>query len=151
MGDQAARLIKMVDVLKVIFNNVLQFCNWHAVEAMSEGLAGELAAWGVQVTILEPDHPIFNFPNQITNDDFKGWIQERNLYNFVTFDKQYVPMLESHDVGEQPNKGGMVYAKIGKGTYVYTSYSWFRQLPAGVPGAYRIFANLLSLPKAAGK
>jgi hypothetical protein len=94
---------------------------------------------------------VFNFPNKITDADFAGWIQERNLYNFVTFDKQFTPLLESHDAGEQPNNGGLVIATIGKGTYIYTSYSWFRQLPAGVPGAYRIFANLISLPKASDK
>lgn len=103
------------------------------------------------VQILQPQNPIFNFPNKITEDDFKGWVQERNAYNLVTFDSKYTPLLESHDVGEQPNNGGMVLANLGKGTYIYTSYSWFRQLPAGVPGAYRIFANLLSLPKAAVK
>jgi len=100
------------------------------------------------VQILQPQHPIFNFPNKITDDDFKGWVQERNAYNLVAFDPKYIPLLESHDPGEQPNNGGMVLANMGKGTYIYTSYSWFRQLPAGVPGAYRIFANMLSLPKA---
>ena len=101
-----------------------------------------------KVMILQPNHPIFNFPNKITDEDFKGWVQERNLYNFDTFDKNYVPLLESHDEGEKENSGGMVYAEIGKGRYIYSSYSWFRQLPAGNPGAYRIFANMLSLPKA---
>ena len=100
-----------------------------------------------KVTILQPANPVFNFPNKITNADFANWVQERNLYNFVTFDEKYIPPLESHDAGEQENKGGMVHAKIGKGNYVYTSYSFFRQLPAGIPGAYRIFANLLSLSK----
>jgi len=101
-----------------------------------------------KVTILQPNHPIFNFPNKITDEDFKGWVQERNLYNFDTFDKNYVPLLESHDEGEKENSGGMVYVQIGKGRYIYSSYSWFRQLPAGNPGAYRMFANMLSLPKA---
>jgi len=100
------------------------------------------------VTILEPTHPIFNFPNKITQDDFKGWVQERNLYNFSTMDPRYVGLLESHDAGEGENKGGLVIADIGKGKYVYCSYSLFRQLPAGVPGAYRLLANMLSLPKA---
>jgi hypothetical protein len=104
-----------------------------------------------KVTILDPANPVFNAPNKITDTDFNGWIQERDLYNWVTFDKQYVPLLESHDAGEQPNSGGMVMARIGKGTYIYTSYSWFRQLPGGVPGEYRIFANLLSLPAAKQK
>ena len=103
------------------------------------------------VQILQPRHSIFNYPNKITEEDFKGWVQERNAYNFVTFDTRYIPMLESHDAGEQPNAGGLVIANLGKGTYIYTSYSWFRQLPAGVPGAYRLFANLLNLPKALQK
>ena len=100
------------------------------------------------VTILVPEHPIFNYPNKITDADWDGWVQERNLYGFTTWDERYTPLLESHDAGEAENKGGMLYAKVGKGHYVYTAYSWFRQLPAGTPGAYRIFANILSLPKA---
>ncbi|MGI9107849.1 MAG: NEW3 domain-containing protein [Pyrinomonadaceae bacterium] len=99
------------------------------------------------VTILQPQHSAFNFPNKITAQDWDGWVQERSLYNFTTFDSQYVPLLESHDAGEEPQRGGEVYAEIGRGKFVYTSYSWFRQLPSGVPGAYRLFANLLSLPK----
>jgi hypothetical protein len=99
------------------------------------------------VTILQPQHPAFNFPNKITPEDWEGWVQERSLYNFTTFDPQYVPLLESHDPGEEPQRGGEVYAEIGRGKFVYTSYAWFRQLPSGVPGAYRLFANLLSLSK----
>ncbi|MGH9897956.1 MAG: hypothetical protein ACRD63_01560, partial [Pyrinomonadaceae bacterium] len=99
------------------------------------------------VKILEPQNPIFSFPNRITDEDWKGWVHERSLYNFKTFDSHYVPLLESHDPGESPQNGGEVMAKVGRGNYIYTSYSWFRQLPAGVPGAYRLFANLLSLPK----
>jgi LmbE family N-acetylglucosaminyl deacetylase len=101
-----------------------------------------------QVTILQPGHPIFNFPNKITQEDFKGWIQERNLYNLTNFDPRYTPLLESHDPGDPENKGGLVVAEIGSGKYIYCSYSLFRQLPAGVPGAYRLLANMLSLPKA---
>jgi LmbE family N-acetylglucosaminyl deacetylase len=100
------------------------------------------------VTILQPAHAAFNFPNKITPEDWRGWVQERNLYNFTTFDPRYVPLLEAHDADEAANNGGEVYARVGRGHYVYTSYAWFRQLPAGVPGAYRLFANLLSLPKA---
>ncbi len=100
-----------------------------------------------KVTILQPGHPAFNFPNKITDSDFQGWVQERNAYNLVTFDERYLPLLESHDAGEQENKGGLVTVQIGKGTWTYCSYSFFRQLPAGVSGAYRLFANLLSLPK----
>ena len=102
-----------------------------------------------KVTILKPADPIFNFPNKITDEDFKGWVQERNLYAFSTFDANWKPLLESHDEGEAENKGGLVVAEIGKGKYIYCSYAFFRQLPAGVPGAYRLFANLLSSPKSA--
>jgi LmbE family N-acetylglucosaminyl deacetylase len=100
------------------------------------------------VRVLAPEHLAFNFPNRIDAADWQGWVQERNLYNFTTFDAGYTPLLESHDPGEPSQNGGEVYARIGRGHYVYTSYAWFRQLPAGVPGAYRLFANLLSLPKA---
>jgi hypothetical protein len=101
------------------------------------------------VKILAPRHPLFSFPNRITADDFNGWVQERNLYAFADFDrKRYTPLLESADPGEPPQQGGELYAEVGKGRYVYTAYAWFRQLPAGVPGAYRQFANLISLSKA---
>lgn len=100
------------------------------------------------IRILEPEHPVFNFPNHITQADFDGWVQERSLYDFTSFSDEYVPLLESHDPGDPPERGGEVWTKVGKGNYIYTSYSWFRQLPAGVPGAYRLFANVLSLPKA---
>ena len=101
------------------------------------------------VRILAPGHPVFTFPNRITTDDFSGWVQERNLYAWNSFDTQrYTPLLESADPGESAQRSGELYAEIGKGRYVYTAYSWFRQLPAGVPGAYRQFANLISLSKA---
>jgi hypothetical protein len=100
------------------------------------------------VRILAPTHPVFTFPNKITSADFDNWVQERDLYSFVTFDPRYVPLLETADPGEMPQNGGEVYAQVGKGQYVYTSYAWFRQLPAGVPGAYRQIANLISLGKA---
>ena len=101
------------------------------------------------VRILAPEHPAFTFPNRISQADFEGWVQERNNHNFTDFDRDhYVPLTESHDPGEPESVGGMVYARIGSGHYVYTGYSWFRQLPNGVPGAYRLFANLLSLPAA---
>jgi LmbE family N-acetylglucosaminyl deacetylase len=100
------------------------------------------------VTILEPAHPIFRWPNRITEKDFGGWVQERGLYFLEEWDERFTPLLESHDPGEPPQRGGMLIAPYGKGQYVYTGYAWFRQLPAGVPGAFRIFANLLSLPRA---
>ena len=101
------------------------------------------------IVILQPEHPVFNYPNQIGATDFNGWVQERNNYNFTSFDRsRYIPLTESHDDGEPESEGGMLYAEIGEGHYIYTAYSWFRQLPNGVPGAYRLFANLLSLPAA---
>ncbi len=111
-------------------------------------MGARVADENAKVTILEPQSPIFNFPNKITDEDFKGWVQERNLYALTMTDANYKPLLEAHDTGEAENKGGLVVADIGKGKYVYCSYAFFRQLPAGVPGAYRIFANLLSQPKA---
>jgi hypothetical protein len=103
------------------------------------------------VKILAPDNPIFNYPNKIVAGDWENWIQERNLYTLTALDAQYTPLLETHDEGEPPVTGGLVYAKIGKGNYVYNAYSFFRQLPIGNPGAYRLLANMLSLPKASAK
>jgi len=97
------------------------------------------------VTILDPSHPVFTTPNRITADDFAGWRQERNANGFTTWDARYTPLLESHDPWDTPQKGGLVYARLGKGQFVYSAYSWFRQLPEGVPGAYRLVANLVSL------
>ncbi len=108
-------------------------------------IGGRVAEEDAKVVILEPAHRVFNTPNKITQTDFEGWVQERNLYALSGFDERYTPLLEAHDTGEKENKGGMVYARIGKGHYMYTSYAFFRQLPAGVPGSYRLFANIVSL------
>lgn len=97
------------------------------------------------VRILDPEHPLFRHPNRITERDFADWVQERGLYFATSWDeKAYKPLLESHDLGEKERYGGMLLAHYGEGRYLYTAYSWFRQLPAGVPGAYRLFANLMS-------
>ena len=100
------------------------------------------------VTFPRPDHPLLNAPNRITRRDFDGWVQERGLYFMSEWDESYEPILQCNDPGEPPRLGGLLYAPYGQGVYIYTGYSWFRQLPAGVPGAYRIFANLLSAAKA---
>ncbi len=97
------------------------------------------------VTFLAPDHPVLHYPNRITSADFEGWVQERGLYFAGEWDEAYTPVLASNDPGEPPRKGGLLVARLGKGWFVYTGFSWFRQLPAGVPGAYRLFANLISL------
>ncbi len=96
------------------------------------------------VTFPHPDSPLLHSPNEITAKDFAGWVQERGL-NFATqWDPHYQTVLASADPGEKPLEGGELWTRYGKGVYIFTAYSWFRQLPAGVPGAYRLFANLLS-------
>jgi LmbE family N-acetylglucosaminyl deacetylase len=100
------------------------------------------------VTILNPDYSIFNFPNTINEADFNGWFKDRGLYFFNEWDKRYESMLKCNDPGEAPQKGGLLVAGYGRGTYLYTGYSFFNQLPAGVPGAFRLFANILALPEA---
>ncbi|MFC1601509.1 hypothetical protein ACFL34_04090 [Candidatus Sumerlaeota bacterium] len=99
------------------------------------------------IKILEPEHPLFKSPNRISSRDFEGWVQERGLYFWSEWDPRYRSLLSGHDPGEEPKLGGMLVAEYGKGLYVYTAYAWFRQIPAGVPGAYRLFANLISLPQ----
>ena len=96
------------------------------------------------VAILDPANPIFHTPNEITQKDFEGWVQERGLYFMSQWDSNFTPLLESHDPGENEQKGGLLVAHYGKGTYIYTGYAFFRQLPAGVPGAVRLFVNLVS-------
>ena len=96
------------------------------------------------VTLPHPDSPLLQDPNRITPKDFDGWIQERALYVATEWDKQYQTVLASQDPGEDPMGGGELWTRYGKGVYIFTAYSWFRQLPAGVPGAFRLFANLLS-------
>jgi hypothetical protein len=100
------------------------------------------------VKILKPNVSIFNFPNNITEDDFNGWFKDRGLYFFNQWDKRYEPLLACNDPGEDLKKGGLLVAGYGRGTYLYTGYSFFNQLPAGVPGAFRLFANILALPEA---
>jgi len=101
-----------------------------------------------EVTFLEPDHPVMNFPNKITQDDFKGWIQERSIYHATNFDKNnFDTIFSMHDPGENADAGSLVIAKYGKGVFVYTGLVFFRELPAGVPGAYRLLANIIALNK----
>ncbi|HEX4665288.1 MAG TPA: PIG-L family deacetylase [Chthoniobacterales bacterium] len=100
------------------------------------------------IRILAPEHPIMNFPNKITSADFTGWVQERGLYFPDQWDSAWEPILSSNDPGEKPLDGGLLVTRLDQGWFIYTGYSWFRELPAGVPGAYRIFANMISLGKA---
>jgi len=101
-----------------------------------------------EMRVLKPDHPLLTTPNRIGADDFSGWVQERGLYYANPFDPRYETVLSANDPGESAKDGGLLFARYGKGAFIYTGLSWFRQLPAGVPGAYRLFANLVSPDRA---
>ena len=99
------------------------------------------------VTFLDKTHPIFNTPNTISSVDFEGWVQERGLYFASRWDSKFTPLLSLNDPGESPKKGSLLVADYGKGKFIFTGLSFFRELPAGVPGAFRLFANLISYGK----
>ena len=98
------------------------------------------------IRFIRPEHAALNYPNKITTKDFEGWIQERGIYFATELDKNYETLLSMNDPGEKPGEGSIIISKYGKGNFVYTGLVFFRELPAGVPGAYRLFVNLLSLP-----
>jgi len=100
-----------------------------------------------EVTFLATDHPVLNFPNPITQKDFEGWVQERGLYFPNEWDQRFTPVLSMNDEGESPKSGSLLVTSYGKGHYIYTGLSFFRELPAGVPGAYKLFTNILSVGK----
>ncbi|HEX8563412.1 MAG TPA: PIG-L family deacetylase [Flavobacterium sp.] len=100
-----------------------------------------------EVQFIDPSHPILNYPNKITSSDFKGWKQEQGLYYPSEWDAAFTPILTSNDKGETPKKGALLVASYGKGKYIYTGLSFFRELPEGVPGAFRLMANLISQQK----
>jgi hypothetical protein len=104
-----------------------------------------------EVRILKPDHPILNVPNKITATDFAGWVQERGLYFPNSWGGEFEAILSMNDKGEKPADGSLLVAKYGDGYYIYTALSFFRELPEGVPGAYRLFANIVSLRKGVEK
>ncbi len=106
---------------------------------------GRVTDESAPVSFLAPEHPALNVPNKLTAEDFKGWVQERGLYFAETWDPHYVPILAMNDPGEKPQQGALLIAEYGKGHFVYTGLAFFRELPEGVPGAYRLFANLLAL------
>jgi LmbE family N-acetylglucosaminyl deacetylase len=107
----------------------------------------EVSEEDAAVSILEPGHTLFTAPNAITAADFDGWVEQRGSKFWATWDAAYTPLLECHDRGQEPQRGGMLFARHGKGAYVYTAYAWYRQLPHGVPGAFRIYANMISLAR----
>jgi hypothetical protein len=96
------------------------------------------------VRFTAPQHTLLTTPNRISSSDFEGWVQERGLYFPAQWDPHYETVISTADPGERALDGGVLYTRYGNGVYIYTSYAWFRQLPAGVPGAYRFFANLVS-------
>jgi hypothetical protein len=98
-----------------------------------------------RVNFLRPEHPVLNYPNKITEKDFEGWIQERGIYFAEQADPAYESILSMNDPGETDQKGSLVVADYGKGKFVYTGLVFFRELPAGVPGAYRLLANIIAL------
>lgn len=100
-----------------------------------------------RVTILDPEHPVFTWPNRITASDFDGWVEERGSKWLAEWDSRYQPLLECNDRGQAPQRGGLLFARYGKGTFTYAAYAFYRQLPAGVEGAYKLFANLISMSK----
>jgi hypothetical protein len=109
-------------------------------EISQERVTDENAA----VTFEIPNHPVLRQPNQLGTADFAGWIQERGLYFAGKWNERYEAVLSMHDPGEPPRKGSLLATRYGKGAFVYTGLAFFRQLPAGVPGAYRLFANLIA-------
>ncbi len=115
---------------------------------MGRGMPDRVTDESAAVTVLDQSNALFNFPNKITARDFEGWRQERGAYFFSEWDANFKPLLSSKDAGETDKQGGELIAQYGKGYYIYTAYAWFRQLPQGVPGSYRLIANLVSFPKA---
>jgi hypothetical protein len=99
------------------------------------------------VTLLDPRSPAFTWPNQVSEADFKGWVEERGHGFLKSWDARYQPLVETHDPEQDPQKGGLLLARYGKGFYIYDAFALYRQLPSGVPGSYRLLANLVSLGK----
>ncbi len=126
---------------------VSDFNNGHFTPYPAELSRARVSVEEAPVEILAPDDGVFHYPNTITSRDFDGWVQERGLYFMDKWDDHFVPLLSCHDPNEEPQKGGLLLAHDGKGIYIYTGYAFFRQLPAGVPGAVRLYVNLLSAGK----
>jgi len=111
---------------------------------LSTGNSARITDETSPVTFTHPDSPLLERPNKITMRDFDGWVQERGTYFLTEWDPRYETVLSTNDPGEKPLDGGEIWTRYGKGVFIYTAYVWFRELPAGVPGAFRLFANLLS-------
>jgi LmbE family N-acetylglucosaminyl deacetylase len=125
-------------------NSVGDFNSGHFTPFPTELSRARVSVEEAPVQILDPGNSAFHYPNEISQKDFDGWVQERGLYFMDSWDDHFKPLLSCHDPGEPEQKGGLIEANYGKGTYIYTGYAFFRQLPAGVPGAIRLFVNLVS-------
>jgi LmbE family N-acetylglucosaminyl deacetylase len=158
-ADLNANQQRLVEYVKNGGTLVVQYNTMNAFTGEGGGVLDHAGPWPLQigrerVTVEEapvafphPENALLHQPNEITEHDFDGWVQERGLYFATTWDAHYQPLFETHDPGEQPLTGATLCARYGKGAFVFTAFSWFRELPAGVPGAFRIFANLLSAGK----
>ncbi|MGB7283236.1 MAG: PIG-L family deacetylase [Candidatus Acidiferrum sp.] len=124
--------------------NKAQYAPYPAKILTEQGHLPRITDEDSPVKFLNPDDQLLNRPNKITQDDFKGWIQERSLYDWTQFDSRYTAPLAMHDPGEPDLDGSLVYARYGNGMYIYTGIAFFREIPEGVPGAYRLFVNLIS-------
>jgi hypothetical protein len=145
-----ARLLKYVEdggVVIVQYNTPEYDHNYGPYPYVMSGDPEEVTDEASAVKILAPTNPVFTWPNKITEDDFKGWVEERGSKFLESWDSKYTALVETHDAGQPEQKGGLVYARYGKGVYIYNAYAFYRQLPLGVPGAFRLFANMLSLPQ----
>ncbi|MPZ16640.1 MAG: PIG-L family deacetylase [Luteitalea sp.] len=131
----------------IVLYNTQEFVpeKWAPFPAALPREAEEVSEEDSPVEILAADHQVFTWPNRITNDDFDGWVEQRGSKFFTTWDPAYTPMIAAHDQGQDPQRGGWVWARHGRGHYTYFAYAFHRQLPYGVPGAYRLLANLLAL------
>jgi LmbE family N-acetylglucosaminyl deacetylase len=149
--DVAANNQKLLDFVSAGGTLVMQynagvadFNSGHFTPYPAELSRARVSVEEAPVTILAPEDEVFHSPNTITARDFDGWVQERGLYFMKTWDEHFVALLACNDPGEDPQKGGLLQARYGKGIFIYTGYAFFRQLPAGVPGAVRLYVNLLS-------
>jgi hypothetical protein len=114
---------------------------------LTMGAAEKVVDETAPVELLKPDNPLLSWPNKISTRDFDGWVEERGHGFMESWDPRYEALVETHDPGQDPQKGGLLVAKTGKGVYIYEGLALYRELPEGVPGAYRLFANLLSAGK----
>jgi LmbE family N-acetylglucosaminyl deacetylase len=145
-----ARLLKYVDdggVVIVQYNTPEYDHNYGPYPYVMSGDPEEVTDEASAVKILASSNPVFNWPNKITDEDFKGWVEERGSKFLQSWDPKYTALVETHDSGQPEQKGGLIYTRYGKGVYIYNAYAFYRQLPLGVPGAFRLFANMLSLPR----